>query len=442
MKRASMFIMIIIAAAVSIHASELNGTVRSTAFFEYDNSQPLNPDVQFLEKNARYTKYHVFYGSTMGERVPAYLFIPAKGKEPFPCVIIMHGSGGSKEDFGVFYDYLSMRGYAVLAVDAAFHGERKNDAIRAEKADWYQTRNMIIQTVVDLRRGVDWLETRAEIDPNRIGYLGASQGTFIGSIFSAVETRVKAAVLLVGGADFSVFFRHSQIPSIVLMRNYFTPEQLDKIANDLAVIDPQYYIGAISPRPVLLINGKKDLVISEEAGKRLHELAGEPKETYWYDGGHLPDFDKVLVLTPKFLNKYLKNLKPPEKTAVPPVPDKPVIKADIARDVSDPQHRIYTVTATTEKPLPQGASLALNFSETGPNNFPLFDDGTHGDNKAGDGIWTMKFEFGPTPVDIAIIGGYELYSVSARAVDSDGAVLSSIDLGTITGDKIELKTEK
>jgi fermentation-respiration switch protein FrsA (DUF1100 family) len=355
-------------------------------------------------------------------------------------VIIMHGSGGSKDDFGVLYDYLALRGYAILAVDAAFHGERKSKEIeiRAEKADWYQTRNMIIQTAVDLRRGVDLLEARPEVDPSRIGYLGASQGSFIGAVFSGVEPRIKATVLLVGGADFPVFFRNSQIPGIVMMRNYYPPEKLKSIADDLAVIDPQYYVGAISPRALLLINGKKDYIISEAAGKRLHELAGEPKQLLWYEGGHMPSLDMILGAVPKFFSKYLKNAKPAETAAVAPSPApaaKPVIKVEIKRDITDPQHRVFTVIASTEKPLPQGASLALNMPEVGWVNFPLFDDGTHGDAKAADGVWTMRLEYGPVVPDIAFIGGAIVYRIDVLALAADGSVLSTYDAGILTGEE-------
>ena len=425
----------ILAAALALpalaNATAPGGMVRSASFFEYDISQPLSPKVEQLEKNARYTKYHVWYVGTNEQRVSAYLFTPSKGKEPFPCIIVMHGSGGSKDDFGVLYDYLALRGYAILAVDAAFHGERKmNTEIRAEKADWYQTRDMIIQTVVDLRRGIDFLEMRPEIDPNRVGFLGASQGTFIGTVFAGVETRIKAAALLVGGADFRTFFKNSQIPGIVMMRNYFSPEKLEAIADDLAVIDPQYYIGAISPRAVLLINGKKDYIISEAAGKRLHELAKEPKEMFWYDGGHLPAFDLILGVTPKFFGKYLKNIKTPPPTA--PAPDvKPEIKSEIKREVSDPAHRFFTVIATTEQPLPKGVSLALCMPEVGPVNFPLFDDGSHGDAIAGDNVWTMRVEFGPVVPDIAFIGGDKIYKTEVRAVAENGAILSSVEAGIL-----------
>ncbi len=439
MKRTMVLAVLIAAAAVCAYAQQApdmsapGGTVRSAAFYEYDLTQPLKPEVTELQKNDRYTKYHVFYSSTSGERVPAYFFVPTKGKGPFPCLIVMHGSGGSKEDFGIFYDYLAPRGFAILAVDAAFHGERKSEDIRAEKADWYQTRSMIIQTVIDLRRGIDWLETRPEVDPERIGYIGASQGSFIGSIFTGIDKRVKAAALLVGGADFRVFFRNSQIPSIVLMRNYMTPEQLDAVADDLGVIDPKNYIPSISPRALLFINGKNDYIISPAAAKRLQELAKEPKEISWYDGGHLPAFDQVLVLVPKFFKKYMPASK--KTVAEAAAPPKLSVTGNVERETADEFHRVFTVTAKADAKLPEGVSLMMNFPESGPMNFPLFDDGTHGDAKAGDGVWTMRLEFGHTIPDVSLIGGVPIYDVAVRVVDAKGNTLAEKDLGIITGEK-------
>ncbi len=442
MKRILMMAAILAIVCAKAFATTPGANVNSTVFFGYDKLQPLNAEMQQVEKNARATIYHVSYATTNAQRVTAYLYVPATGKAPYPCVIMMHGAGGSKEDFKPMYDFLSMRGYAVLAPDAAFHGERISEGIDSEAADWYQTRNLIMQTVVDLRRTIDWLETRPEVDSSRIGYLAASQGSFIGSIFVAVDTRVKAAALLVGGADFKVFFRNSQLPSINLLRNYLSPAELDAVADELAPIDPQYYIGSISPRPLLLMNGRKDLIISEAAGKRLQELAGEPKETYWYDGTHIPPFDLALVRCSDFFRKYL---KPSKKNAPQPAADekknaaaapKPEISVKFDRNMSDPAKRLILISASTKKPLPQGASLAVQFPNISPGNFPLKDDGSHGDAKAGDGVWSFRFELGPVVPDLAVVGGPKLYKTFVVAVSDRGEILSSVDVGALTGEVI------
>lgn len=440
MKKLKFFVaaMAFAAAATLAVAAEPGTMVPSATLFEYDNLQPLYPEVALREEKPTHKMHRVEYQSTNGMRVPAFYYVPTKGKRPLPCIIFTHGGGGSKDDFTSLYEFMAMRGFAILAPDAHLHGERVAPNIEPDQSDWYKTRNIILQTVVDLRRGVDWLETRPEIDADRIGYMGGSQGAFVGSVFVAVEKRVAAAAILVGGADFRVFLRHSLIPSLVLLRNYATEEEIDRYADILAVVDPMYYISAIAPRPLLLMNGTRDLIISKEAGERLQELAGEPKELHWYEGAHIPPIDKALLLASKFFKKHLKRKKPPAP-AEPPAgaAEKPKISFSLERDFSNPENRVVTASASAEKPLPPGASLAIHFPRLSPRNLPMYDDGTHGDEKAGDGVWTMRLELGPRVPDLDVIGGDELYSAQIRALAAGGEVLSSADAGPITVEKQE-----
>jgi fermentation-respiration switch protein FrsA (DUF1100 family) len=49
---------------------------------------------------------------------------------------------------------------------------------------------------------------------------------------------------------------------------------------------PSNYVGHISPRPLLMINGKQDTTVPEAAARRLHDAAKEPKQVIWADAGH------------------------------------------------------------------------------------------------------------------------------------------------------------
>mgnify|MGYP001352773262 CR=1 FL=1 len=400
--------------------------MHSTELFKYDKTQPLNAEIEVMTENAMRTQYLVQYNSNNGERVAAYYYVPARGKKPLPCVIVLHGSGGSKKDFEVIYEYFVTRGFAVLAPDTAFHGDRQIESFDVFGADWYQYRNMIVQTVVDLQRGVDWLNTRSEIHPDRIGYFGISQGSFIGSVFCAIEKRIRAVILMIGGADYDVILRHSEVPNVSVMRNLGDDAQLDEVARTLQPIDPKNYVGAISPRPVLLMNGEKDQLISLEGGKRMQELANEPKEQVWYDGGHIPPFDRILVTGLDFLKKNLKRRKPtgPKPDPEPVMDYEPQISVKIDADISNPDQRFFTVRASTAKPLPEGAKLAIRFFQLAYVDFPIHDDGTNGDTKAGDGEWAMKFEFGPECRELNLVGGVKYFTFTIRAITASGKLLS------------------
>ena len=54
----------------------------------------------------------------------------------------------------------------------------------------------------------------------------------------------------------------------------------------MADVDPIYFVGHISPRPVLMQNGKTDRLVPPAAAEPLHKAAKEPKVVRWYPGGH------------------------------------------------------------------------------------------------------------------------------------------------------------
>jgi dienelactone hydrolase len=99
---------------------------------------------------------------------------------------------------------LLAKGFAVMALDAQYHGERAiyNDYVDVGemvfKRGWgVRYSNMLTQSIVDYRRAMDYLATRDDIDANRIGILGYSMGGHMTFILGANEPRIKAIVACV-----------------------------------------------------------------------------------------------------------------------------------------------------------------------------------------------------------------------------------------------------
>jgi len=80
------------------------------------------------------------------------------------------------------------------------------------------------QAVVDLRRGIDVLMSRSDVDSSRIAYVGHSYGAQWGAILCAIEKRIKTAVLMAGVPSDSVFIVESNDPAIVAFRESATKE--------------------------------------------------------------------------------------------------------------------------------------------------------------------------------------------------------------------------
>lgn len=148
------------------------------------------------------------------ERVPVLIVRPEKRTKKLPAVIVLHGTGGTKEGQRQWLFHLAKRGIIGVAIDARYHGERVADGkgraayneaiIRAWKAKpgEKQEHPFYYDTCWDLWRLVDYLETRDDIDPKRLGMIGISMGGIQTWLAAAVDDRIKVVVPAIGVQSF------------------------------------------------------------------------------------------------------------------------------------------------------------------------------------------------------------------------------------------------
>jgi cephalosporin-C deacetylase-like acetyl esterase len=229
--------------------------------------------------------YKVIYQSTGGTKVPALLFLPRRAKSPMPVVVLQHGLGHAKEEMlnDAMKAELVKDGWAGFAIDAALHGERKVAGKEPLTAFFGLDKTPIYQTVADLRRGLDYLGTLPEIDGKRIGFYGVSMGGFLGALAAGLDTRIKAPVLVVTWGDWGTLYDNSDLLKQAAAGTILTPELVRQFMAD---VDPVNFVGHISPRPVLMQNGKADRYVPPVAAEPLHKAARDPKVVRWYPGGH------------------------------------------------------------------------------------------------------------------------------------------------------------
>lgn len=285
---------------------ENSGNMDYSSFYAYDKSLPLNGEEEIIIDKDLYRVYKAYFDSVNGERVPALLSVPKK-KEKVPCIVFLHGYGGSKEDILPAAELIANEGYAIIAIDAEFHGERREEGKELYSTDLKESRRGIIQTIIDLRRAVDYLEMRPEIDKEKIGYVGGSMGGILGGIFIGVEARIKTAALLVAGGNMSLMIRKSKHYTMPAIRKYLEDEQIsyEEIQSFLDPVDPINFIDKFSPRPVVFHLGKYDEIVPAEAGEQLYRKAKEPKKVYWYNVGHSLPLDLVLARVLDFMDQEL-----------------------------------------------------------------------------------------------------------------------------------------
>ena len=254
--------------------------------FEYDRKIPLEAKEVGIENRDGTQVHDISYASPKGGRVTAYLVVPP-GKGKFAGVIFMHARPGSRKIFLDEALSLTRAGAVALLIDAPFSrsGESKRDFdpnVTKPEVD----RDIYIQTVIDMQRGVDLLLSRPDIDRKRIGFIGHSFGAHTGVLLAAVEKRIKAYAIMAGAPSLTEFLRTSTIPAVVETRNSLTKAQQENYFTTLAAVDPISYIGHVAPSTLLLQFGKKDTYPSEQSAARYADVASNPKLIKWYDAGH------------------------------------------------------------------------------------------------------------------------------------------------------------
>lgn len=140
------------------------------------------------------------------ERVPALVLRPAKVAGRLPAVVVLHGTGGSKDAMVPFLKELVRRGMIGVAIDARYHGERAGGAKGSADYSAAITRAwrtkpgephehpFFYDTCWDIWRTLDYLETRPDVDMKNVGMIGFSMGGIQTWLAAAVDERVKVAV--------------------------------------------------------------------------------------------------------------------------------------------------------------------------------------------------------------------------------------------------------
>jgi pimeloyl-ACP methyl ester carboxylesterase len=257
----------------------------SPEVFDYD--PPSRLEVHDAPTRAAYhitgtRQEQVVFKDVRGHEVPVLITMP-KGREgPFPVVVLVHGFSNNKE--GVTHQLggeLTARGFACVAMDMPHHGERPGkppgNMFGPDNKAAYEN---VVQAVKDVRQTIDFAETRRDFDTSNGVYLvGYSMGSWIGTLAGAADRRVAAMVLMVGGSAVSGAKPAAKEDEPSRRRRDLV-QHYPALRHNLALT-------RFSPRPVLLMNGEKDLLVPADRAKILFESAREPREQRWYKSGHL-----------------------------------------------------------------------------------------------------------------------------------------------------------
>jgi len=223
------------------------------------------------------------YAADANQRVPGILLraSPAPSRRR-PVVIALHGTGGNKEGQLPLLRRLAGLGFIAIAIDGRYHGERAGGSGRAAYNDailraWRTGHEhpFLYDTVWDILRLLDYLETRADVDAARIGAIGFSKGGMELYLAAAIDPRIRVAVPCIGVQSFRWALDHdswhSRIGTIQAAVNGAARDEGAQV--DAAFIQRFYdrvvpgvdgrfdgpaMLPLIAPRPLLTINGDSD----------------------------------------------------------------------------------------------------------------------------------------------------------------------------------------
>jgi dipeptidyl aminopeptidase/acylaminoacyl peptidase len=227
-------------------------------------------------------------------------FIPSQNRA---VIIMQHGYKSTREELLNEAEMMYRHGYGSLLTTVRAHDFSDGELI-----------TFGMKEVDDLEAWYQYLIRRDDIDPNKIGILGNSFGGMLSIQFAAQNNNIKAVVANCAFSSLNdtvstsvTYFTDLPAFPFAPLIVFWAEQETGFKTED---VDATKWIARISPRPVFLMQGGADVVISADSGQRLYEAAGDPKEL-WFDPalGHV-QFDKERAAefeerVAAFFDKYL-----------------------------------------------------------------------------------------------------------------------------------------
>jgi len=259
-------------------------------YYRYDRT-PLDPQIVEVKETAEWRREKIAFNGADGERAIAYLYLPKNFPRPLqvihfvPASDVQNGLRSLPDSMEAGLAPFIKSGRAAFGVVIKGYSERlRPEGYTEPGPTTVEYREKIVNWITDLRRGLDYLETRNDVDASRIAFYGPSAGARIGLILAAVENRY-ASVLLEGAG-----LRKSYVPWI-------------------AEANPINFASHIRATK-LIVHGRYDEVLSlKTEAEPLYKLLPQPKRLVPYAGGHVPPFEFLVTTMNGWLDETLGPVK-------------------------------------------------------------------------------------------------------------------------------------
>ncbi len=245
--------------------------------FDYDREDPLDAAETAVEVrdgvSVRDLRFVGAPGRAGRQPIKAYRTVPP-GNGPSPAVVYVHALPGDRASFLEEAVALGGRGVGAMLIQAPWAHQRW----AVDLADPVRAREAVIEVVRDLRRAIDVLEERIDVDTARLGFVGHSLGALCGGTLSGAERRIGAFVLVAGISTFGT------------LASLNAPEMTEQARRHyrevIAPVDPVHYVARAAPAALFFQFGRKDPLVPRGEFERFAAAGSEPKRVSWYDTDH------------------------------------------------------------------------------------------------------------------------------------------------------------
>jgi dienelactone hydrolase len=223
-------------------------------------------------------------------QVPAHLYIPDGLKARAPAILFYTGhwwtDSKARPDFQAFHINMARLGFVVLVFDAFGQGERG-----VSRRDHRRTPALLVGisqqgfAEYETQCALEYLLSRKEVDPKRIGMTGASGGGYNTWMTAALDDRISVAVPVVGTSDF-----YEQIHVTRPLDWYKANEHCHFVANLIRYANNHELLAMIAPRPLMIIAAHKDQSFAiggvrevHRYGRQLYDSYGIPEKVGFFE---------------------------------------------------------------------------------------------------------------------------------------------------------------
>ena len=246
------------------------------------------------EADTLVTRSWVTIRSTSGLQVACGVVVPNQPagtpSKKYPAIILLGGKATGRN--AVRYAF-NIDDVVIVSPDYAYEPRDSYSAVQF-LGDLPEIHGAILDMIPSVMLALDYLERRGDVDMSKVVMMGYSFGAPFVPIIMVNDARPAVAAIVYGGGDMESLIRHN----VGRYEGPFVANMVGMLSGVLLrPLEPLRYVGKISPRPVLMINGADDEQVPRANAEILYESAGQPKKIVWLESKHVNPRNIALTMT-------------------------------------------------------------------------------------------------------------------------------------------------